>query len=521
MIVPLALFAAVPLRAVAEPPTFANPLDAKVADPDIILWEGTYYLYGTLADPRRVVEGFPVWTSQDLVDWRERGLALRNAGDRWGQFWFWGPDLVRHGGRWLMYYGAFRQAGGARVGRICVAQSESPLGPFTDVRAPLFETDRGDAIDAEVFVDDDGAAYIFYTITDHGRNTIHVAPLADDRLSLAAEPKQILQPDQPWETYPVNEGAFVTKRGGKYVLLYAANDFRMPDYCVGCATADSPLGPWRKRTPGPVVAQRGDLRGPGCLGLIPSPDGAELFAYYHVHLGPEGYVRQLAIDRARLVEDGEIGVRLEVDGPTAELQPWPSGAPLPPSGRSDDFGAPLDRSRWMVVDEAPESIRVAEGRLHLTTLDGDMHRSRADYRNLLLQHAPPGDFAIAARAFVSAGAEFEQAFICVWQDADNYARLSSVFSGGGLSLDAALEIGGEYVSTSLPRLESGPVTLRIARRGNAYSFAAKEEAGEWRAVGPTREAALRDVRVGLGAISPGSGQRRPAWFDDFVIGPPP
>jgi len=498
-------------------PTFANPVDAKVGDPDIILWEGTYYLYGTMADPRRVVEGFPVWTSQDLVNWRERGLALENLGERWGQFWFWGPDLVRHGGRWLMYYGAFRQVGGRRVGRVCVAAADSPLGPFSDVKAPLFEVEQGDAIDADVFRDDDGSAYLFYTITDHGRNTIHVAPLSEDLLSLAGEPQLILQPDQPWETHPVNEGAFVTKHAGKYVLLYAANDFRMPDYCVGCATADSPLGPWRKRTGGPVVAQAGGLRGPGCMGLIPSPDGSELFAYYHVHLGAGGYARQLALSRARFVEDAETGVALQADAPTTEPQAWPSGAPCSRVGGSDGFSASLDRSRWTVVDEAPEAYRVAGGRLQVTTLDGDMHEGRADYRNLFLQPAPPGDFAVSVRAFVSAGAEYEQAFLCVWQDADNYIRLSSVFAGGGMSLDAAVELGGQYTSSSLPRLGNGPVTLRVTRQDRTYTFSAQDEGGEWRRVGPPREASLYDLQIGLGAISPGSGQRRPAWFDDFVL----
>jgi regulation of enolase protein 1 (concanavalin A-like superfamily) len=309
------------------------------------------------------------------------------------------------------------------------------------------------------------------------------------------------------------------RRGATYVLLYSANDFRSADYAVGYATAPSPLGPWRKAPRNPVLAQSSRLRGPGCLGLVPSPDGAELWAYYHVHVARDGYLRQLAIDRAQVVPDAEMGVRVTIAGPTESTQALPAGAPEFPVGTSDEFGGALNPRRWEVIDEAPGAWAVRDGKLHLLTLDGDMFQGRADYRNLFLQRAPQGDFAITARAFVSSGIEYEQAFICVWQDADNYLRLSSTFAGRRV-LDAAIEVDGQYVSTQQPQPGAGPVELRITRRGDVYSFAYRETGPAWVEVGPPRTAAFSDLKMGLGAISPGSTQRRPAWFDYFRLTAP-
>ena len=41
----------------------------------------------------------------------------------------------------------------------------------------------------------------------------------------------------------VNEGCFVIRRNGTYYMTYSANSYESPFYGIGCATADSPLGP--------------------------------------------------------------------------------------------------------------------------------------------------------------------------------------------------------------------------------------------------------------------------------------
>ena len=50
--------------------TYRNPLNVVAADPFVYREGDTYYLYATAA-----ADGLLVWTSKDLVHWRERGHA--------------------------------------------------------------------------------------------------------------------------------------------------------------------------------------------------------------------------------------------------------------------------------------------------------------------------------------------------------------------------------------------------------------------------------------------------------------
>ena len=69
---------------------FTNPVLDGCADPDVIYYEGTYYLYATNTDMKDDSEmGFKVYTSKDLVHWHDAGMALK-ACDSWGEKQFLG-----------------------------------------------------------------------------------------------------------------------------------------------------------------------------------------------------------------------------------------------------------------------------------------------------------------------------------------------------------------------------------------------------------------------------------------------
>ena len=79
---------------------FLLPLGAgsvPLADPYILLDNGTYYAYGTHSDT-----GIEVYTSNDLKTWKYSGLALKK-GDAWGSKWFWAPEVYKTGQGYLMY----------------------------------------------------------------------------------------------------------------------------------------------------------------------------------------------------------------------------------------------------------------------------------------------------------------------------------------------------------------------------------------------------------------------------------
>lgn len=499
---------------------YTNPLDVKVADPHIIRHDGLFYLYGTGSDPNRVTEGFPVWTSPDLVNWQERGLALQKQPGMWGEFWFWGPEMVKRPDGFYLFYGAFKNIDGHPTGRICVARSDNPLGPFKDVAAPLFEWEEGDAIDASVFEDDDGRCYLFFTGVYRG-NVIYAVPLAEDLLSLDGEPVLVSFTSQAWEEDHVNEGAYVYKHEGRYFMLFAGNDFRNTAYAVGLATANHPMGPWTKIPHNPLVSQTPYIKGCGCACLIPSADEKELFIYYHVHLSPDGYMRQLALDRAWFDQGADGNWMLRTDGPNHLPQPWPSGSPYWKPGESDDFSGPeLDRSRWIVLDESPDHWKILpDGGLEMTLLDGDMWGGRADYRNIFLQYAPEGDFSIETRVHIQPKARHEQAFLCLWQNADNYLRLSSIFNGKAM-VELVTEMDGQPAAHGIENTLGKTLYLRIKKKGILYEGFVSKDGQSWEKVGET-SVRLKDLKMGFGALGAGSKRGIPVRFDYFRLHPGP
>lgn len=487
---------------------FANPIDVAGADPDVLLDGGTYYLYSTSAPGF----GFMVWTSKDLVHWQQRGMAFRKTDKNWGQKDFWAPCVIKSGSRYLLYYNAQpadAPAGSARAHRICVAEATSPLGPFNDVAAPIW--DPGDmVIDAQVFVDRDGKGYLYYS-----NGSISMVPLDKSLTKVAGDQVLCLDPSQEWER-KWNEGPYVMRRGDKYVMFYSGPGYDMPEYSVGYALADSPTGPWVKPLGSPVLTRTPWVSGPGHNSVVSSPDGKELFMVYHTHQQLSGGdARQIAIDRMRFVPDPNFGIRVEVDGPTLLSQRLPSGAVGPLAAANDEFdGKTINRERWTIVNEDPGAWRVGGGNLFITTQQGNAWQSRFDLRNLFLQTAQPGDFEAVTRVNFQVRQNFEQAFITAWGDHNNYIRLANVFDGGR-RWQIIRELGGETFSEEYPNTIGDTVWMKLARHGRTYECSVSVDGKSWWPVGPPLAADFAEVQVGIGAISPGSTRKAEASFEFF------
>ena len=215
-----------------------------LADPFILYDKGVYYAYGTGSD-----NGIPVYISRDLKNWKSPSgddkvhLALDKR-DSYGNKWFWAPEVYLIDGTYYMYYSAEEH--------ICVATSESPLGPFRQKeKRPMIE---GRNIDNSLFIDPNGQAYLFWVKIEKDLQT----PRPD-----TARP--CISMSQEWEkVWPsVNEGPFVIRHKGTYYLTYSANSYECPDYGIGYATADHPLGPWTKSEHNPILQSPGTLQGCG------------------------------------------------------------------------------------------------------------------------------------------------------------------------------------------------------------------------------------------------------------------
>jgi xylan 1,4-beta-xylosidase len=225
-----------------------NTADQQIylADPSIFYSKGSYYLYGTVEGNSN--EGFKVYTSRDQKNWLDKGLAL-SKNDTYGDKGFWAPQVFAHDDKFYMAYVANEN--------IAIATADTPLGPFrqenkTELKAAVKQ------IDPYIYFDDNGKIYLYHVRLQKG-NRLFVAEMKSDLSGIIPETlTECLHAEKGWENtanseWPVAEGPTVIKRNGIYYLFYTANDFRNPDYAVGFATSDSPLGPWKKYSGNPIL----------------------------------------------------------------------------------------------------------------------------------------------------------------------------------------------------------------------------------------------------------------------------
>lgn len=230
-----------------------NDRNIYLADPTIFYHKGTYYLYGTVEGNAN--QGFLVYTSADMKNWKvnraaDSGYALRK-GNAYGTANFWAPQVFFYKNKFYMAYVANEN--------IAIAESKSPLGPFTQkIKQPLAAAVK--QIDPFIFIDGNGKKYLYHVRLSNG-NKLYVAEMSDAFSAIKPETlHECITATEPWEntahtSWPVTEGPSVLKHKNLYYLFYTANDFRNPDYAVGYAVSNHPNGPWKKYAANPVISK--------------------------------------------------------------------------------------------------------------------------------------------------------------------------------------------------------------------------------------------------------------------------
>ncbi|TDE11355.1 glycoside hydrolase family 43 protein [Dyadobacter psychrotolerans] len=255
-----------------------TPADSQIylADPAIFYSKGTYYLYGTVEGNSN--EGLKVYISKDQKNWKEKGYALKK-GESFGEKGFWAPQVFEYKKKFYMAYVANEE--------IAIAVADTPLGPFqqkvkASLQAPVKQ------IDPYIYFDSDGRIYLYHVRLQKG-NRLFVAEMKNDLSAILPETlKECISADFGWENtaranWPVAEGPTVLKRDGLYYLFYTANDFRNPDYAVGFATSNSPLGPWKKFGSNPILDRQDiGMNGTGHGDFYKDKNGA-LSYVFHTH----------------------------------------------------------------------------------------------------------------------------------------------------------------------------------------------------------------------------------------------
>jgi len=300
--------------------------------------DGYYYIIATSGGG-----GFAGYRSSDMVTWEKlpRMMYSRENNDNyWGINSFWAPCIIEKDGRYYMYYSARYPRTDQLL--LSVAVSDKPEGPYIDVAPrPVFNFGYP-SIDPDVFIDDDGRIYMYYSrdmsgnvVDGRPESHIYVVELNEDMISAKGRPVKLLTPDQPFELVTGNsrwnEGPMMIKHNNKYYLIYSGGFYGDRTYSLGYAVSDNPMGPFVKYEDNPILESYNSpapgappiVSGPGHNSVIKSPDSRELFICYHSHTvsAKGGGDRMVNLDRAGFRKDGS----LFINGPTRGYQPKPSG----------------------------------------------------------------------------------------------------------------------------------------------------------------------------------------------------
>lgn len=263
-------------------------------DPELRVHNGRYYIFATYSAAFAEQTFFDAFVSDDLVTWQKMPKILELKDVPWSnQTAAWAPSVISRYGSLFMY---FSSGDGDGIG---LGVWHSYLKKFIDpLRRPLIgEWPFGaQPIDANVFVDDDGEAYLYFG--GHGRCV--GVKLRPDMNGLDG-PFRLLTP----KSYV--EGPFMFKRNGKYYFMWSEGNWGDHTYGVAYAISDSPWGPF-ERIDCVLKADDRIARGPGHNSVLQIPGTEDWVICYHRRPLTETHAnhRVVCIDRLVFRPDGTI-----------------------------------------------------------------------------------------------------------------------------------------------------------------------------------------------------------------------
>ncbi|OJH37969.1 arabinan endo-1,5-alpha-L-arabinosidase [Cystobacter ferrugineus] len=289
------------LAAECLPGTSGNPfVSGRYADPDMKFYNGRYWVYPTYSAPYNEQTYLDAFSSPDLINWTKHSKVLDKVNVSWATRAIWAPSPIFRNNTYYLYFGANDIQNDGQLGGIGVAKSDNPAGPFVDaIGRPLIGkfVNGAQPIDQNIFIDDDGQAYLYYG----GHGHCNVVKVNADMISLDSSSFKEITPSG------YVEGALMFKRQGKYYLMWSEGGWTGPDYRVSYAIANSPLGPFPKL--GTILSQNAAIgTGSGHNTVINVPGTDDWYIFYHRRpLGEtDGNHRVLAYDRMYFNSDGTI-----------------------------------------------------------------------------------------------------------------------------------------------------------------------------------------------------------------------
>ena len=167
-------------------------------------------------------------------------------------------------------------------------------------------------IDADVFQDDDGKIYFYYTkewidnpVTDsligaERESQIYGVEIenADGYFAFKGEPKLLVRPSLNWHHF-VTEAPHMHKANGIYYLTYSSGQDKQ--YSVGCMLGNSPLGDFSHAEESRILYSDSDSQLLSCSGhhaFVTSPEG-DSYIIYHTCVDATEFTwdRNIRVDR--------------------------------------------------------------------------------------------------------------------------------------------------------------------------------------------------------------------------------
>ncbi len=226
----------------------------------LIRFGDRYYLYG---DNYRNTDGindaenyFVCYSSPDLSRWKFEGEIIPKEGlPGWKEKTYrYRPHVIYNEKykKFVLFFNWRPIPQSFEQGNYVVAIASTPTGPFTVVNRDFQTTHHPTEVgDSNLFVDDDGTAFLAYKIASTaatGRGQNFVERLSDDYLTSSGDCSG-----------PVadGEGIAMFKREGRYYLVYGRNCCYCPQGSnIYVKIADRPFGPYRENVPFDIRADK-------------------------------------------------------------------------------------------------------------------------------------------------------------------------------------------------------------------------------------------------------------------------
>lgn len=245
-----------------------------IGDPTVVFHKGKYYLY-----PTGDQYSYDVYISPDLITWKKGPKVFTSE-----EPGAWAPDIFYNpeDRKFYLYYTVNRSIG--------VAVADRPDGVFVNVGILVKS-----AIDAHMFLDEDGKYYLYYA--KYPKFRIYVQPM-ETPVKKKGKPVQIIMPTEPWEKrpYPLTEAPWMLKHRGVYYLLYSGGGADTEHYATGYATSKNPVEPFKKYSGNPILKRGNGVFGPGHVSVTKDHDGKLWMVYHQQKDSTRGWNRVICID---------------------------------------------------------------------------------------------------------------------------------------------------------------------------------------------------------------------------------